>query len=129
MSSRSGTDVPAKFKPTFMDLLLGGEVLAQDIDSFIDAWHDAPDGSEAASLSLAEFLGVTAGEYRLWVEQPDSLRFIAAAHKAGQPVETLLASRDRLGLAARASDQNEAEKLVQWLIKRGRIEGPRKSRG
>lgn len=83
MSSRNSADLPAKFKPTFMDLLLSGEALAQDVDNFIDTWHDAPDGSEVASLSIEEFLGMTADEYRLWVEQPDSLRFIVAAHKQG----------------------------------------------
>jgi hypothetical protein len=109
-----------------MDLLLSGDVLAGDIDDFVDAWHEAPDGSKVASLTLAEYLGMAEDEYRLWVEHPESLRFIAAAHKRKQPVEELLASRDQLGLAARASDQSEAERLVQWLIKRGRIEGPKR---
>ncbi len=107
---------------TYMDLLLRGEVLMQDIDDFIDAWHDSPDGSPASSVSLAAYLGITEDEYQLWVEHPSSLRFIAAAHKAEQPVGTLLASRDQLGLAARAGDRTEAERLVWWLVKRGRIE-------
>jgi hypothetical protein len=68
---------------------------------------------------------MTEDEYQLWVEHPDSLRFIAAAHKTKQPVGKLLVSRDQLGVAARASDQTEAERLVQWLIKRGRIEEPK----
>ena len=125
MSRRNDTIVPTGSKPTFMDLLLSGEVLAGDIDDFVDAWHEAPDGSTIASLSLAEYLGMTDDEYQLWVEHPDSLRFIAAAHKTSQSVETLLRSRDQLGVAARASDQTEAERLVRWLIKRGRIEDPK----
>lgn len=120
MSSNNAT-ADSEPRPTYMDLLLRGEVLAGDIDDFVDAWHDAPDGSTVESLSLAEYLGMTEGEYQLWVEQPNSLRFIAAAHKRQRPVEELLASRDQLGLAARASDQTEAERLLQWLVKRGRI--------
>jgi hypothetical protein len=108
-----------------MDLLLRGEILMQDIDDFIDAWHDAADGSAASLASLPEYLGMTEDEYQLWVEHPSSLRFIAAAHKTKQPVGVLLASPDRLGLAARASDRTEAERLVQWLVKRGRIEEPK----
>ena len=124
MSRRNDTIVPTGSKPTFMDLLLSGDVLAGDIDDFVDAWHEAPEGSTIASLSLAEYLGMTDDEYQLWVEHPGSLRFIAAAHKTNQSVEKLLRSRDQLGVAARASDQTEAERLVRWLIKRGRIEEP-----
>jgi hypothetical protein len=121
MFSRTGAHVPNSVESTYMDLLLAGEVLLQDIDDFIDDWHDAPDGSWAASQSLEEFLGMTPDEYTLWVERPESLRFIAAAHKAKQPVSAILASRDSWGLAARANEQSEAHELLQWLIDRGRI--------
>jgi hypothetical protein len=109
---------------SYMDLLLRGEALMQDIDDFIDTWHDAPDGSAVSEMSLAQYLGMTEDEYRLWVELPSSLRFIAAAHREKQPVEVLLASRDKLGLAARAGDRSEADRLVEWLSKRGRIPEP-----
>lgn len=128
MSRQSSTTAPTGAWPKFMDLLLRGEALVADIDDFIDAWHEAPDGSTVASMSLSEYLGMTADEYQLWVEHPDSLRFIAAAPKTKQPVGQLLASRDQLGLAARSSDQTEAERLIQWLIKHGRIEEPKQPR-
>jgi hypothetical protein len=67
---------------------------------------------------------MTSEEYQLWVEHPPALRYIAAARKAEQPIAAVLKSRDRLGLAARASDQSEAEMLLQWLIERGRTEEP-----
>jgi hypothetical protein len=124
MFSRRGTKVPSGTQPTYMDLLLRGEVLMPDIDDFIDRWHDAPDDSAISTTSLAEFLGMTSEEYQLWVEHPPALRYIAAARKAEQPIAAVLKSRDRLGLAARASDQSEAEMLLQWLIERGRTEEP-----
>lgn len=107
---------------TFMDLLLSGEALQEDIDDFVASWHDAPENSAAARQSLEDFLGMTWDEYRLWVEHPESLRFIAAAHKAKQPVATVLRTLDRTGVAARTSEQGEAHKLLDWLIARGRVE-------
>jgi hypothetical protein len=112
---------------SYMDLLLRGEALMQDIDDFIDAWHDGSDGSPASEMSLAQYLGMTEDEYRLWVEMPSALGFIAAAHRERQPVEALLAARDELGLAARASDRSEADRLVEWLSKRGRLPEPGQS--
>jgi hypothetical protein len=104
-----------------MDQRLHGDALLEDIDNFVDAWHDAPDDSKSASLSLEEFLGMSADEYRLWVEHPESLRFIAAAHRHKQPVAAILGKEDRYGLAARAEDQGEAHELLRWLIERGRV--------
>ena len=124
MSNRTEAEVPGAAQPTYMDLLLRGEALMQDIDDFIDTWHDASDGTSIAALSLASFLGMTAEEYRLWVERPEALRYTAVAHKAEQPISTVLASRDRFGLAARASDRGEAESLLHWLIDCGRIKEP-----
>jgi hypothetical protein len=69
---------------------------------------------------------MTPDEYALWVERPESLRFIVAAHRAKLPVSAILATRDEFGLAARANEQSEAHELLQWLIDRGRIkETPR----
>src|SRR6266568_4673137 len=91
-----------KPRGTYMDLLLKGEVLQEDIDDFVAYWHEAPDNSATARQSLEDFLGMTWDEYRLWVEHPESLRFIAAAHKAKQPVATVLRTLDRTGVAASA---------------------------
>ncbi len=107
---------------TYMDLLLSGEVLQEDIDDFVATWHEAQENSAAARQSLEDFLGMTWDEYRLWVEHPESLRFIAAAHKAKQPVATVLSTLDRTGVAARSSEQGEARKLLRWLIDHGRVE-------
>src|ERR1700721_3091569 len=109
-------DCVARSRQTFMDLLMGGEVLSQDIDDFVDAWHDGADDDASSPIELSEFLGMTEDEYRLWVEQPESLKYIAAARKANLPVDKLLITRDQLGVAARSSDQTEARKLLDWLV-------------
>ena len=46
----SYTDGPA----TFLERYLNGEVLADDIDDFIDRWHENPEGRE-----IYEFLGMS----------------------------------------------------------------------
>lgn len=122
MSRRGSAQTAQQSSPTYMDLLLSGEVLLDDIDDFVADWHEAAEGTATASQSLEDFLGMTWDEYRLWVEHPESLRFIAAAHKARQPVAKILQQLDRTGVAARTSDQGEAHKLLQWLMDHGRVE-------
>jgi hypothetical protein len=122
--SKTGDTTALDEELTYMEQLLRGRVLMDSIDDFIDAWHDAPADSKIASQSLHEFLGMSWDEYRLWVERPEALRFIAAAHRQGKPVAEILATRDRYGLAARAGNQGVAHELLQWLIERGRVKEP-----
>jgi hypothetical protein len=124
MFKSQDTDYLSHGQSTYMDQLVRGEVLLEDIDDFVDVWHDAPGDSKIASQSLEEFLGMTEEEYRLWVERPESLRFIAAAHKMHEPITTILSSRNPYGLAARAGNQGVAQELLQWLIERGRVKQP-----
>jgi len=106
----------------FMTLLVAGQALLGDIEEHVAAWHDAAYGSPAASQALHDYLGMTRDEYRLWVEHPESLRFIAAAHKANLPVGTVLGELDGTGVAARTGEQTEARNLLRWLEKTGRIQ-------
>ncbi|MGW7141139.1 hypothetical protein [Streptomyces xanthophaeus] len=104
-------------KNTFVEDALAGNVGLGDIDSYIDAWHDAEDDD----LELHEFLGMTWDEYRLWVEKPNSLRYILSAHRNGHSVGRELTSQSELALAARAGSADEAESVLTWLRKTGRI--------
>ena len=63
---------------TFLDLVLTGEAHQDDIDDFVDQWHEGN-----TSCSLAEFLGMSDDEYALWVEKPSALNLILQAHAAG----------------------------------------------
>ena len=58
---------------TFMERYLAGEVEAEDIDDFVEAWHT---GEHAASL--AEFLGLSDDEYWRWVKDANVLLDIRA---------------------------------------------------
>ncbi|MGW5781126.1 hypothetical protein [Streptomyces sp. NPDC003863] len=105
-------------KATFVDDALAGVAGIDEIDSYIDAWHDADD----TDLELHEFLGMTWDEYRLWVEKPTTLRYILSAHRHGNTVsEELIKTKSNLALAARADSADEAESVLTWLRKTGRL--------
>ena len=58
---------------TFIDLVRMGKADPDDIDNYVDAWHDSgPDETR----KLHEFLGMTWDEYARWVEDPTCLRQI-----------------------------------------------------
>ena len=59
--------------PTFMEQYCQGRVSADDIDDFIDRWHDAPPVAEGRVLPLHEFLGMTREQYEAWVHDVDVL--------------------------------------------------------
>jgi hypothetical protein len=104
-----------------MDDVLAGRALSTDIDEYISRWHSAPERSPAAAMELHEFLGMTWDEYRIWAEHPESLRFILAARRSGQPVAEVLATAQSVGAAARSAEAGQARCVLNWLIARGRI--------
>lgn len=58
----------------FIDMYRMGDAQAEDIDDFIDEWHDHP-----GSVPLYTFLGMTREEYASWVEDAASLPDILKA--------------------------------------------------
>ena len=107
----------SKAQKTYVDKVLAGKALLADIDEYIDVWHDSLEDLG----SLPSFLGLTEEEYSLWVERPESIRFIIAGRRAGV---SSFKARDLSGvaLAARAKTDSEAAGVLEWLIKTGRIE-------
>jgi len=55
--------------PSFVELVLRGEVASGDIHDFVEAWHEGND-----PRSISEFLGFTPAEYARWVEIPECLK-------------------------------------------------------
>lgn len=103
---------------TFVDLCLNGEVLMDEIDEFVEDWHAQEDDSEP----LHSYLGMSADEYSLWVEQPTSLRLILAARQEDAPLYEALSRYASLEpVAARAADPEAAKVVLEWLRKTGRI--------
>lgn len=62
-------------RKSFVELCINGKVIIDEIDDFIDEWHEF-----AQEMELHEFLGMNWEDYSAWVTEPDQLSFIIAAH-------------------------------------------------
>ena len=102
----------------FVDACLGGDCLSDEIDDYVDRWHEGD-----SRLPLAEFLGFTPEEYAVWVEMPNSLEWILYARKTGKRIGTILSeivvANPRL--AARSLSPEDADELIKWLKRTGRL--------
>lgn len=54
---------------TFLEMLKTGECNADDIDIYIEKWHDEYNGP----LKLHEYLGMTEKQYEKWLKDPKAL--------------------------------------------------------
>ena len=101
-------------RPNFIALAVVGEALPDDIDDYVDDWHDNP-----GDLALHEFLGMDRAEYALWLRLPDALPLIIASRKLGKPLEAIANDNIRdMQLAARIDDSSKIERLQRWLLSR-----------
>ncbi|HEY8290200.1 MAG TPA: hypothetical protein VIG49_13090 [Acetobacteraceae bacterium] len=103
-------------EPAFFELYSRGDLSADRIEDFVGRWH-ASDASE--ERPLAEFLGMTEDEYRVWLMDPNALPQILAARRAGRPLEDIIAEYvTGLQEAARSVDQAARHALGHWLTAR-----------
>ncbi|HKS90125.1 MAG TPA: hypothetical protein VJR70_11845 [Stellaceae bacterium] len=99
----------------FIELCVSGKAAPQDIDDFIDRWHENPEETE-----LQEFLGITPEEYGLWLGIPDTLPYIVKARREARPLTEVVAAAFReIRRATGASDQATAARLQKWLKTKG----------
>jgi hypothetical protein len=102
---------------SFIELCLNGEVLEDEIEDFVENWHD----DEETKLELHEYLGMNWEEYSVWATKPSILPFILTARKKGSTFDTEL-NQERLALAARADCVEQAHKMESWLKLIGKIQ-------
>lgn len=93
-----------------------GEVLLEEIDDWIDNWHDSPQKKE-----LHEYLGMNWNEYSAWVSMPEILPYIIKAHRDNMVFSDLLEELEELPMAARADSKHKALKLINWLKLQNKI--------
>lgn len=104
-------------RETFVDLCIGGNVLLEGIDDFVDRWHEAPEGIE-----LHDYLGMTEEEYSLWLRVPDLLPLIIKARRDGRALTGAVADAcQEMRLAERSADQSKIARLQKWLKLKSRI--------
>ena len=109
------SDVRPKTRP-FLELYRDGKVSAQQIEDFIEAWHNSDDTEQC---SLAEFLGMTEDEYTVWMASRKAPPAIAAAREQGRPLVELVADHlVELQRAAVPTDRSAIHVLSHWLDKR-----------
>lgn len=100
----------------FVDLCMRGEALADEIDNYVDVWHEGGTG-----VSLPEFLGLTRDEYALWVERPEALNFVLDTRRRNRSLEDVHSTSEAYELAVLSLAPQEAESLVGWLKQTGRV--------
>lgn len=102
----------------YIDLLMTGEALLEEIDDFVDLWHEVCPGEK-----IHQFLGMTKSEYGLWVQEPDMLPFIVKARRErAELLDFVNDNYDELRLAARASNASQASGLARWLRAQGHLD-------
>jgi hypothetical protein len=108
---------------TFIDAVLAGDVLAAEIDDYVDQWHD-----EALTISLRDFLGMNPDEYALWLSNSDMLETILLARHQHIALTEAVSNvvNDNLDLeasriAARSDDISKIGRLTRWLRNEGII--------
>lgn len=101
----------------FISSCLRGQALLEDIDAFVDRWHESD-----SPVSLREFLGMDPVEYNLWLEDSTLLPHIILARRLKQPVHSVVRASQDLPLAARSSSSKSVAKLLAWLEEQGLLE-------
>lgn len=101
---------------SFLDQCLAGRATPDQIDDFIDRWHEAPNGRE-----LNDYLGMTPEEYSLWLRVPDALPCIIKAKLDGTRLaDAVLYEYRELG-GDKSIDRAKVARLKEWLKAKGEL--------
>lgn len=110
---------------TFFELYALGNVLPDDIDDYIDAWHERfKDGiAKPGTPPLHEYLGLTSDEYAVWLGDASALPYILKSRNENCNLECLVREHvSEMQAAARASDKTALAVLRKWLANRSECE-------
>jgi hypothetical protein len=69
---------------TFVERCLIGSATPDEIDSYIDRWHDSDIGTE---IPLHQFLGMSDQEYSLWLRDPNAIQAILQARRGSHHLD------------------------------------------
>lgn len=95
----------------FIEKCLLREAKPEDIDDFIELWHEDP-----GAQPLHDFLGMTRNEYAFWIADAAILPTIISIHSKRQSMDQLLAELDgQLPAAAKSATPSGARALMTWL--------------
>jgi len=96
------------FEKSFIDACLTGDALLDDIEDYIEYWHENESG-----LELNEFLGMTTYEYANWLKTGEDmvLRDIIEARNVNIPYFTYETMTPEVRLAARSYKKSMVEEI------------------
>jgi hypothetical protein len=98
---------------TFFSLYDEGRVSAEQMDDFVEAWHESGDDEQR---SLAEYLGVTDEEYGILIVTDRALPAILAARRGNRPLREFVAPLfDGLQSAGDPEDKPVLHAMGYWL--------------
>ncbi len=103
---------------SFIEKCINGDASLDEIDDYIDAWHDSDSDTE---LELHEYLGMTWKEYSLWAVKPKRLARIINARRKGIQLNEKNFMQTSQRLAARSNNQKESLEAIKWLKDIGKI--------
>jgi hypothetical protein len=107
----------SKHRKSFIDLCLQGKAVLDEIDDYVEAWHEKPEGKP-----LCRYLGMKRPEYSLWIRDPDSLAYIIKARREQRPLtEVINHSYKQSRIAAGSGDNVKIERLRAWLKEQGEL--------
>ena len=99
--------------PTFLKLYSEGLVTADEVDDYVEAWHESGDEE---TRELHEYLGMTWEEHGVWVITPRALPTILAARRANRPLREFVAPFfETLRSAANPDDRPVLHAMSYWL--------------
>lgn len=107
---------PLRAKNDFISLCVRGEVLPEEIDDFIEAWHNSD-----SDLELHEYLGMSWDEYSAWVADASVLPLIITSHRTQKPLVELMENTFIFAAAARSLNPEKAEQIIRWLREQGKL--------
>lgn len=99
----------------YMDELLDGEAFLDEIDDYIDDWHNS-DSDE----KIYEYLGMTEEEYGLWVEDESVLKSIVYCRKNKKSIKDILEFNKSYNMVARSATPEQGKKIINWMEETGR---------
>jgi len=104
---------------SFIERCISGDAFLDEIDDYVDVWHD---DNTSDNIELCEYLGMTWQEYSLWVTNPNILGLIVDTRRKGQTLENAPIQEIKASLAARASSKEEAQRVMNWLQRIGKLD-------
>jgi hypothetical protein len=103
---------------SFIELSLEGQVMLDEIDDYVDAWHDDPENQP-----LYKYLGMKKSEYSLWLRDPDTLAYIVKSRHDEVPLINVVNDNyEQFRMAARSDNTVKIKRLKKWLQEQGKID-------